>query len=67
MRDIVVKTKLEHIEGIESGKTHNVLTIIDSTRKYITVTAEEVLKCDSRLQRGCVVWSLMHEKLERKP
>lgn len=52
---------------VESGKTHDVPTIIGSTRKDIFVTEEEVLKCDSRLQHGCVGWSLMQEKLGRKP
>ncbi len=51
---------------IKSGKTHDVPTILGSTRHDITVTKEEIENRISRLQESCVGWSLINEKLGRK-
>ncbi|MCM8709930.1 carboxylesterase family protein [Clostridium sp. SYSU_GA19001] len=65
MNGYVVEDSYDNLAA--GGRTHDVPVMIGSTRHDITVTEKEAKECNSRLQQGCLGWSLMQEKLGRKP
>lgn len=51
----------------ENAKTHDVPTMIGSTRHDIMVTEEEIRNCNSKMKQSCIGWSFMQEKIGRVP
>lgn len=54
-------------ELTRTGQTHNVPTMIGSTKNDITVTEDEVKKGYSRFQENCKGWALEMEKVGHQP
>lgn len=54
-------------KSVENGNIAKVPMIIGSTKEDITVTKEEAELQDSKINKSCIEWSLMNEKINENP